>query len=317
MKKIFTPLYFLLLIVSFANAQQLTEGMTLATIDKIIATKEATITDLKPDNESRIIWADKYKQQQSPIAFVYLHGFGASQREGQPIMTQLSEKYDANVYMSRLQSHGIHSTNSFEDLTPENYIASAEQALAIGKLLGKKVIIVSTSTGGTLSLKLASEDASILGLVLYSPFIDLINPQMAGLATEAGKAQFVKMTGSEIQHQKRPEEEAKYWSTIYHVNGLSSLIKMLKQTMTTNTFAKVTCPVFVGYYYKNETEQDQVVSVPAILKMYDQLGTPSVEKQKIAFPETGNHVIGCDLRSKDWTSVYNATTQFIDTVILK
>jgi esterase/lipase len=300
-----------------AVAQQSPKSYDLQTIDNVIAKKEAAVPGIKPGNEAAIIWADSTSHQKTAIALVYLHGFGASKREGEPVVKLLSQKYKANVYQSRLSEHGIDRANGFEYLTPENYIASAKEAVAIGKMLGDKVIIVSTSTGGTLGLTLAAEDPTIAGLILYSPFIDLINPQMAAVLTPEGRAGFVKMNGSEIQKQNRPAEEAKFWSTSYHVQGYAALIKMLKDNMTPATFEKVKCPVFVGYYYKNEQEQDNVVSVPAILKMYDQLGTPNDKKTKVAFAEAGNHVIACDLRSKDWKSVYNETTQFIDNQFLK
>ncbi|WP_211296752.1 glycerophosphodiester phosphodiesterase family protein [Polaribacter butkevichii] len=314
MKKNILSFLFLILFITVVKGQ---EVVNLAALEKSINDKEAHVKGMKSGNEARIIWSENYKEKQSPIAFVYLHGFGASGREGEPVMSMLSKKYNANVYLSRLKEHGLGRDDNFINLTPENYIASAKEALEIGKKIGKKVILVSTSTGGTLSLKLASEDASILGLVMYSPFIGLKNPAFAAIVTPEGKAGFIKMNHGEIIKQKRPEEEAKYWSTSYHVNGYEALIKMLISNMTPQTFSKVKIPVFVGYYYKNEEEQDQVVSVDAILKMYEGIGTSVDKKKKVAFPKAGNHVIACDLRSNDWESVYNETVAFIDATILE
>ncbi|MCL5126870.1 glycerophosphodiester phosphodiesterase family protein [Algibacter sp. L4_22] len=315
MQKTFFTFIFLITFGFVIKAQEI---QSVKNIENIVNAKESNTKNIKPNNQARIIWSENYKEKQSPIAFVYLHGFGASSREGEPIMSKLSKRYNANVYMSRLKEHGIKRADNFKDLTPENYLETAKEALSIGKLIGEKVILVSTSTGGSLSLKLASEDSSIAGLIMYSPFIDLINPAFKTIVTPEGKAGFIKMNkGSEIIKQTRPEEEAKYWSTIYHVDGYEALIKMIIKTMTPQTFSKVKTPTFVGYYYKNEEEQDQVVSVPAILKMFDSLGTPENKKVKKAFPEAGNHVIGCDLRSKDWRNVYNQTLAFIDDVILE
>ena len=317
MKKLFITFQILISFTALVKGQELKTLTNLAVVENELKVKETLVEGLKPNNEAKFIWAKNYEQKKSPIAFVYLHGFGASSREGEPVMGMLSKKYNANVYMSRLKEHGINRENSFEYLTPTNYVASAKEALEKGKLIGEKVILVSTSTGGTLSLKLASEDKSVLGLIMYSPFVGLINPAMAAITTKEGKDQFVEIIGSEIQYQKRPKEEAKYWSTIYHVNGYVALTTMLLNTMTVETFSKVNCPVFVGYYYKNEQEQDKVVSIPAILKMYENLGTTNNNKVKVAFPNADNHVIACDLRSNDWQSVYNKTVEFIDTIILK
>ncbi|MFT5251309.1 MAG: esterase/lipase [Flavobacteriales bacterium] len=298
-------------------AQQAVQKYDVATIDSVLAKREASVSGIKSGNEAGIIWANHANHKKTAIAFVYLHGFGASKREGGPVMRKLSAKYAANVYEARLSEHGIDRVNAYEFLTPENYIASAKEAVAIGKMLGDHVIVVSTSTGGTLGLTLAADDHEIAGLVLYSPFIGLINTQIEVVLTPEGKAGFIKMNGSEVTRQNRPEEEAKFWSTSYHVNGYVALLKMVKTNMVANTFEKVKCPVFVGYYYKNEQEQDKVVSVPAILKMFSELGTSNKEKVKLAFSEVGDHVIACDIRSRDWQSVFDATTLFLDEQFLK
>ena len=306
-----------LICVSSGYSQVATQLVSLQQLDDELLSKEQKVEGIKAGNAAKVIWSKQYKYQKSPIVFVYLHGFGASHREGEPIMSKLSEKYNANVFMARLEEHGIDRENGFEFLTPENYMASAKEALKIGKSLGDKIILVSTSTGGTLSLSLAAVDNEIAGLILYSPFVGLINPLMGNLAEPGGKEFFIQNVGGEIQKQKREPEEAKYWSTSYHVNGYVSLISMVKNTMKPETFSKVECPVFLAYYYKNEVEQDKVVSVPAMLKMYDELGTSAAQKFKKAFPDTGNHVIGCDLRSKDWKGVYNETVNFINTILIK
>ncbi len=85
--------------------------------------------------------------------------------------------------------------------------------------------------------------------------------------------------------------------------------------MKPDVFAKIKCLVFLGYYYKNETEQDNTVSVPAMLKMYDELGTPSALKEKKAFPEAGAHVIASYIRSKDWQSVEKETDNFLSEIV--
>ena len=62
------------------------------------------------------------------------------------------------------------------NLTADKLWNSAKEAYAIGKQLGKKVIIMATSTGGTLALKLAAEYPEIAGLILLSPNIAINDP---------------------------------------------------------------------------------------------------------------------------------------------
>lgn len=302
--------------ISQQLSAQLISNHNIETIDQWLQEHETKVSDLKEDNNAVVLWANEAKTS-TDLVFVYLHGFGASRMEAEPVVSKLAEAFQANTFYARLKGHGRKGAIGFELLTLENYLNSAEEALEIGRLLGKKVVLISTSTGGTLSLHLASKHQDIAGLIMFSPFVGLKNPMMSQITTPEGREMFKSMIGGEIQKMDRPEPETKYWSTEYHINAYVALIGMLNETMTLDTFKAVTCPVFLAYYYKNEEEQDQVVSVPAMLKMYEQIGTPDEFKQKQAFPETGNHVIASDLRSKDWSSVLETSQIFIQNIIIK
>src|ERR1700730_16216816 len=119
-----------------------------------IRDKEAT-HHLKPDNEARIVWADSARKK-TAYAIVYLHGFSASQGEGDPTDLYIAKKYGCNLFLSRLAEHGVDTPDAMVNLTADNYWASAQEALAIGEQLGTKVILMGTSTGGTLALQLAA-----------------------------------------------------------------------------------------------------------------------------------------------------------------
>ncbi len=64
------------------------------------------------------------------------------------------------------------------------------------------------------------------------------------------------------------------------------------------------------YYYKDAVHQDSVVSVPAMLKMFDELG--SDKKIKIAMPNVGNHVMGSYIKSKDLLDVQQVIEKFME-----
>ncbi len=300
--------------VLFAQEQQ--EKKKLVELELQIKESEQKVVGLKPDNEARIIWNPENPYEQTDVVFLYLHGFGASNREGEPVMSLLSKRYHANVYMSRLKEHGINRENSMEYLTEENYIQSAEDALSVAHKLGKHVVIVSTSTGGTLGLILASRHSDIEGLILYSPFIDLFDPAGHVITKSYGKILFWLKNFSMVTDVPREGEVAKYWSTRYHVNGYIALMSMIDDYMKEDTYSKVKCPVFLGYYYKNEQEQDHTVSVKAMKHMYQELGIDSTLKVSYAFPFAGEHVIACDLRSNDWQAVFNRTCEFMDAILL-
>ena len=84
--------------------------------------------------------------------------------------------------------------------------------------------------------------------------------------------------------------------------------------MNAETFKEIHQPMFLGYFYKNEEEQDKVVSVPKMFEMFDQVQTPENKKIKVAFPESGDHVIASSITSKDWEGVLRETKRFLEEV---
>lgn len=286
----------------------------LAILDNEISSTERSNPLIKPDNEARIVWADS-AYQKTPYSIVYLHGFGASQAEGAPVHTQLSQKYGCNLYLARLKEQGIASDSAFKSMTAENFLESAKQAVAIGKAIGEKVIVMGTSTGAALGLYIAAENPDIAGLILYSPIVEARNEQLGLLSKPWGTHLMEWIVGSDYLIEEREGLDKQYWSRIYFIEGYTALSVLVEETMREEIFQKVKCPVFLGYYYKNEEEQDDVVSVAAMLEMYEQLGTPDSLKRKKAFPEAGNHVISSYIRSGDWKGVMGATDQFLSEVM--
>ena len=98
------------------------------------------------------MWADTARRQKTPYSIVYIHGLGASWAEGDPVHKNLAARYGANLYLARLHDAGINDPDAFDDLTPENFVAGAKRALAIGQALGDSVIVIGTSAGGLLTV---------------------------------------------------------------------------------------------------------------------------------------------------------------------
>ena len=293
-----------------------TMTIDLVTLEQEINQREASNPLVKPDNQARIVWADSSRKEKTEYSMVYLHGYGASQGEGAPVHTMLAERYGCNLYLSRLKEQGIESDSAFKSLTAENLLASAREAVAVGYALGEKVIVVATSTGGALGLKIAAENPDLAGLVLYSPLIAPYDEQLYLLNQPWGIQAMETSLGADHTITERTGKAQQYWSRYYHINGYVTLAVLVDEVMTEETFAQVTCPVFLGYYYKSEEEQDKVVSVEAMMPMFEQLGTPPDQKRKVAFPEAGNHVIASYIRSHDWRGVYQATDQFLQEVMV-
>ena len=272
---------------------------------------------IKPNNQAKIIWADS-SQSQTEYALVYLHGFSASQMEGDPVHQNIAKQFNCNLYLARLAEHGIDTTEDLMNLTADQYWESAKLAYAIGKQIGKKVILMSTSTGGTLALQLASVYPEIAGLILYSPNIEVFNPSAPLLdnpwGLQIGRA-VLKSNYVDIKY--KDSAYPKYWNSHYRIEGVVALQNLLEATMTEATFKKIHQPTLALYYYKDEAHQDNVVKVKAIQKMMQQIATPANLKMEMAIPNAGNHVIASPIVSNDIVSVEKATAKFMKEVIIK
>ncbi len=285
---------------------------SLATVENYIEKKEAAY-DIKPDNESRIFWANDSVKERTEYCVLYLHGFSASWYEGYPANVEFASHFGCNLYAPRLYDHGLVTEDALLDMTPDNLWNSAKEALMIARSLGKKVIIMSTSTGGTLGLKLAADFPEYVdGLILYSPNIR-INNSTAWILTKPWGLQIGrKVTGGKyrVTDENFDSKECQYWNCKYRLEAVVYLQQLVEATMKKSTYKNVTAPVFLGYYYKDEDHQDETVRVDAMLKMFDQLGTLPAQKEKVAFPEAGEHVIACELTSGCVDEVIAETIKF-------
>jgi pimeloyl-ACP methyl ester carboxylesterase len=272
---------------------------------------------LKPDNEARIIWNNDSLKAPTPYAIVYLHGFSASQEEGDPVHMNTAKAFGCNLYLARLSQHGLDTTEQLAALTPDNYWQSAREALAIGKKLGNKVILMATSTGGSLALMLAAAyPTDVAGLVLLSPNVAIKDPA-ANLLNNPWGLQIARMVKGSKYNDSKDQRDIykKYWNSHYRLEGAVALQEMLETSMRPETFKKVTQPVLMLYYYKDEAQQDAVVSVAAMKQMFEQLGTPPDLKRERAMPNTGDHVIGSYIKSKDVAGVERETRAFLQEVM--
>ena len=284
-------------------------------VDSIIMAKEVLVTDLKPDNQARVIWYDTIAQK-TDFSLVYIHGFSASQMEGDPLHKSFGKRYGMNVYLHRLEDHGRKSDRSFEELTPGKLIESAKEAIRIGKSIGDKVIVMSCSTGSTLSAYLASESENdIYAQIMYSPNIDLEDPAAELLLQPWGENILRFVSGGEYRQVQYDTIAPKYWNKTYHINGVMVVKHLIDQTMNPEIWGQINQPLFLGYYYKDEAHKDNVVSVDAMLQFAEAVGTSPSQKKVVAFPDVGFHVLSSWVFSQDLESVQRETYDFAEDIL--
>lgn len=287
-------------------------------LERWINEKEEKDPRVKANARSKIIWAEPREKKVTEYALVYLHGFKASHGEGDPVHVDLAKSLGCNLYLSRLEGHGLNVSEPLKGISASSFVHSAGKAFAIAGKIGKQVIIVGTSTGGSLALFLAAQPnlkTKIAALVLYSPLIEFYGTSQWVLGSKPGRKILKLLLGKTYMLSSElgsSEAEKKIWYHTYALQGVLALGNFIENTMTEETFSKVDCPVFIGCYYKNIWKQDKVVSVAAIEKMHRQLATENTSKVLKKFPEAGTHVICSGLISGSVENLKNSTLEFLN-----
>lgn len=264
---------------------------------------------IRQGNDERIVWADSNRKSQ--FAVVYLHGFSASHEEGAPIHRNIAKFLRANLYLTRLPEHGLNDTMAFEDLTPKKMVDYAKEAVKIGKSIGHQVILMSCSTGGTLSAYLAANDPDIDALVMFAPNIALHDGTSKLLTKPWGLQLARKIVGGDFRTWPAPERARPYWYWKYRLEGLVALQSLLDHTMKDEILKQIKQPVYVGYYYENEENRDFTVSVDRIREFEKVISTPEDQKLFKAYPDGSAHVLVSPLFNDDWQKIQTDVELFL------
>jgi esterase/lipase len=290
---------------------------SMSQISSFISRKESENKELKPNNEAKIIWADSLKPQKTKYAFLYVHGFSASQMEGDPVHRQVAAAFNGNLVLARVAGHGEKTSDqTLGNVTADDYYASVENYLAIAKKVGQEVVVMGTSFGGAMTVYLASKHPEIKAIILYGPCIEVADPNATLLDNPWGLQLARLIKGGDFNDipSKNKAHDA-YWNLHYRLEAIVAMQNFLTHTMNKEVFSQVKAPVLLTYYYKDEAHQDQVVSVKAMQKMFPVLGTPSALKREIAFPESGNHVITSPILGNKTELPMQASIKFLNEVV--
>lgn len=267
-------------------------------LDAWLAAREAEVPDLRPGAEKRILWAG-VPGEKTPLSIVYLHGFSASAEEIRPVPDRVAEALGANLYFARLAGHGRDGAAMAEPVAGD-WIEDTAEAIAIGRRIGDRVLVMATSTGGTLAAIAAADpdlSRNIAGLVLISPNFGLANPA-GGLLSLPFARRFVPVViGEERRFDARNEAHAASWTSRYP-SVATIPMKALVDHASGLDFGAVRIPALFLY-----SAEDRVVSPAATARVAAAWGGPVRTELRLMGPgdDASSHVIAGDILSPGQT----------------
>jgi pimeloyl-ACP methyl ester carboxylesterase len=139
--------------------------------DAYLARAEASVPGIREGLEKEIIWADPGSKAKTPLSIVYVHGFSASKGEVRPLPDKIAAALEANLFYTRLTGHGQDGA-AMASGSVNSWVNDYAEALAIGRLIGDRVVVVATSTGAALATWAAAQpqlSRDVAAMVLISP----------------------------------------------------------------------------------------------------------------------------------------------------
>ena len=211
-------------------------------ITEYLKLKESKLKDIKEGVQKRVIWSNK-ENQKTPLSIIYIHGFSASSEEIRPLPDLIAKKLKANLFYTRLKGHGRDGI-VMGQASIKHWIYDLQEAIEIGSRIGDKVLVISSSTGGTLS-SFASLDENlsrnILSFIFISPNFG-INHKLANLLTWPLAKYWLKIFIGEMREIKpRNKLNAKFWTLKYPNNALIPMANLV-HTINRKSFKNVNIP---------------------------------------------------------------------------
>ena len=196
-------------------------------------------------------------------------------------------------------------------MRPEDWLRDAEEALLVGQRLGKRVILVGSSTGGTLAVWLARRHPELAAVVLLSPNFGVYAPShWQALQTQLVQGPWGEQLAQRCvgpyftQFEPVNADHARYWTSRYRTTGFVSLLTLVSYCRALD-LKTVTSPTLAVY-----SPHDKVVDGTAIVDAFDRLGTP--QKKLVAFSAARGHVLAGDVLSPQTSSeLVDTITEFL------
>ena len=274
------------------------EATLPADLDSYLARSEAEVGGILPGAEKRIVWSGA-PGAETDIAVVYLHGFSATAEEIRPVPDLVAKALGSNLYYARLSGHGL-GPERFAGPRAQDWIDDTAEALAIGRRIGRRVVVIATSTGGALAAEAALRPAmmqDVAGIAFISPNFG-IQARASVILTWPGARWWAPLiAGRERCFEPVNERHARFWTTCYPTVALLPMAALAEHAGAAD-YANVTTPALFLF-----AEADQVVSPGATKAVAARWGAKATVLPQVvkAGDDPYSHVIAGDALSPSMT----------------
>lgn len=254
---------------------------------------------VRPEVSRRIVWAGR-PGVKTPVALVYLHGFSATSQEIRPVPDLIAAWRGSNLYFARLSGHGLDGA-SLAEADTSDWARDVAEAVAIGKRIGEKVVLIGTSTGGTLATLAASDPVlgpQIDGVVLVSPNFGL-KARGAGLLRQPFARQWLPLlAGRERCIDPVSDRHREFWTGCYPFTSLLPVAALVAEAGDAD-LSGATQPLLVLW-----SEADKIVDPEAMKRVLAGWGGGVTEMPLTMGPgdDPSAHVVAGDILSPGQTA---------------
>ncbi|MDH5589300.1 MAG: lysophospholipase, partial [Gemmatimonadota bacterium] len=272
-------------------------------LEGYLRARESGVPGLRAEAAAAIEWHDSAAREPTALSVVYLHGFSADRHEIDPVPARVAEALGANAFYARLAGRGA-DEDALGGVGVGDWFADAAEAMAVGRRLGDRVVVVATSTGGTLALWMALQEGwgeDIAALVLVSPNLGLADPAARVLTWPWGGVMVRMLLGPYRSFESR---DAAHWTTRYPSRALVPMAALVREVWKADLGA-VETPVLVLY-----SQEDTVLDSRRTVKGFERLGSEVKRLVEVTGPgDPQRHVLAGDVLSPETTDAV------VDTVV--
>ncbi len=263
-------------------------------LDAWLAQSEAGFKDLRAGTAKGIVWAEGEKRK-TAWSVVYIHGFSATRLETAPVADEVAKALGANLFYTRLTGHGLNG-EAMGQASAQDWMADTLEAIQIGQSLGDKVLVISCSTGSTLSTWLGTtpQAAKVNAFVFISPNFGLKNKMSELINMPWGKQIATAVSGETISYEQTDPREKTAWTGSYPTKALFPMMALVKKVRDSDLSAFKT-PVLVLY-----SAADQTVDPDNIKQAFADFGSTQKTIDAVIYSQSkGQHVLAGDIRDPE------------------